>query len=314
MIPFNDVNQLCLQRSRRQLLVKPPTRLELVSSPYQQGYTQQQLDMRRKVEILRYTSSASNSKTNNLTKAAKFTQMVAGSSQRRSYTNQIIQEIANRVINCPADDTIKNLTSSCDVPGPIEILQFDPNIPLYNYIVRTNVPSTENSVIDPPYIFYPASQPVSVQSGNISDIVGTLYIPNTLNTNTFDISVPTTFSIQGNNSNSNTAIDLTLSAVYIYIYYNSSLVTTNDDSYSEYNNIPPVVTLPLLTNIQCTVVNSGAFQGALYLGNITAEMTLYTQPKILYDVKFKPVFTNSSGGLIFNGSLDKVENNVGFTV
>ena len=55
------------QRRKMQLLNIPPTRYTPIS-PYPQ-FTQFQLNMRRKVEILKYSASNTNSKTNNFTKS-----------------------------------------------------------------------------------------------------------------------------------------------------------------------------------------------------------------------------------------------------
>ena len=55
----------CSQRKRRQLLFIPKSRNELISPYENTSLTKTQLDMRRKVEILKYTNNKSNNKINN---------------------------------------------------------------------------------------------------------------------------------------------------------------------------------------------------------------------------------------------------------
>ena len=68
------ITSICEQINRRALLNVPPPRYTPVC-PYPQ-YTQFQLDMRRKAEILKYRANASNLKTNNFTKAEKYSMLV----------------------------------------------------------------------------------------------------------------------------------------------------------------------------------------------------------------------------------------------
>ena len=104
-----------------------PTRLKLIS-PYPAN-TKNQLDMRRKVEILKYQNQ--NSKSNNLTKAQKWSQMSSG--KFKNISTYAIDNNSNN-LNCESDELIPTLTTACDVPGPPIYLTYDPTVPLYNYI------------------------------------------------------------------------------------------------------------------------------------------------------------------------------------
>lgn len=106
----------------------PPPRLNIVS-PYP-AYSNFQLNMRRKAEILKYTSSQQNTKTNTFTKNQLFANLAKNINAISQY--QINESYTNRV--CNEDKTKPTLSSSCDVPGPPIILQYDPKVPLYNYI------------------------------------------------------------------------------------------------------------------------------------------------------------------------------------
>jgi len=147
-----DVSGICLQRRKQMLFTIPPVRLEK-TSPYN-NYTKQQLDMRRKAEILQYSGNAQASKGNNLTKKQKMAQILSGKYQNSNYPGTIVQEVtevrneifdisenvysyktitSNVDTNCNNSQIIYSPTSSSDVPGPSMLLYKDDSIPLYNY-------------------------------------------------------------------------------------------------------------------------------------------------------------------------------------
>jgi hypothetical protein len=72
---------ICQQKTKRTYFSNPLPRIDNLSrSPYIMGYTKDQLDMRRKAEILKYNNNSSSTKTNNLTKAEKWSQLTKGNS------------------------------------------------------------------------------------------------------------------------------------------------------------------------------------------------------------------------------------------
>ena len=77
------LKSICQQRSKQLMYNRPPPRNEIVS-PYNGIYTKEQLDMRRKAEILKYNNNASSSKTNNLTKGQRWAQLVRGNASTQS--------------------------------------------------------------------------------------------------------------------------------------------------------------------------------------------------------------------------------------
>jgi hypothetical protein len=77
-----SLTSLCQQRSK-QLLFNTPLPRYTPISPYGGGFTKFQLDMRRKIEVLKYNSNTSSTKTNNLTKAEKWSQIVNGNSNNQ---------------------------------------------------------------------------------------------------------------------------------------------------------------------------------------------------------------------------------------
>lgn len=126
----------CNYMSRRRSLAlnnQPSIRFNL-TSPYP-SFTSEQLNMRRKVEILKYSNNAQNSKTNNFTKKEMWSRLSKGNVQKKSQ-NEIQKLLAlEEEKDC---DQIPTSTTSCNVPGPPMMLYYDPSVPLYNYIQQRN--------------------------------------------------------------------------------------------------------------------------------------------------------------------------------
>jgi len=177
-IDCNSVNTLLMQKRSKALIYVPPSRFNLVN-PYPL-FTQSQLDMRRKVEVLKYNGNKQNTKTNNLTKKEHLALLSRGRTNTKisQYTN------FNNTHVCVSDLTKPTLTSSCNVPGPLMYLQYNPDVPLYNYnVVRTS--GTE-----------PVSETLSwkAYTKNVLDFlesninIATTDVPNILRTNISKIS------------------------------------------------------------------------------------------------------------------------------
>jgi hypothetical protein len=119
---MGDLSGICEQRKQFQLYNIPPVRYEPIS-PYTGTITQEQLNMRRKTEILKYNK--------NSTQGPRMTQKQKLAATFRGGYNTA------RVV-CPNDYKIPVLTTAAGVPGPPMYLVEDPNIPLYNYTKDTN--------------------------------------------------------------------------------------------------------------------------------------------------------------------------------
>ena len=111
---------------------KPGIRYTPVN-PYEIGFTQQQLDMRRKAEILQYNKT-SNGK---ITKKQSWVNLVKGYTQRKQYSSYYIRQLEEGTLNpdniCPDDKFIPTSSKNSGVPGPAITLFYDPTVPLYNY-------------------------------------------------------------------------------------------------------------------------------------------------------------------------------------
>ena len=178
-IDCSSVNTLLMQKRSKALIYVPPSRFNLVN-PYPH-FTQSQLDMRRKVEILKYNGNKQNTKTNNLTKKEHLALLSKGktSSKISQYT------ILNNPVVCSRDLTKPTLTSSCNVPGSLMYLQYNPDVPLYNYnVVRTSGTEPETETLS--WKAYTKNVLDFLESNN-SNIAST-DVPNILRTNTSKIS------------------------------------------------------------------------------------------------------------------------------
>jgi len=89
-----DLDKICDQRKQKMLFSIPPVRYNPIS-PYENfpQFTKAQFDMRRKAEVLSYTASKSNTKSNNFTKANKWGQLVRGVSQPTNFNSIKLTEV-----------------------------------------------------------------------------------------------------------------------------------------------------------------------------------------------------------------------------
>jgi hypothetical protein len=123
------------QRRQRFLFNVPQPRLTTESSPYIAN-TKEQVDMRRKVEILSYSGVKSGSGKIGLTKTAAWSAL-AKSGRSAGLSQVAIQDYVSAGAVCPANKLLPTLTTACDVPGPPMMLQLDPSVPLYGYTTDT---------------------------------------------------------------------------------------------------------------------------------------------------------------------------------
>lgn len=314
----------CLQRRRRNLMNKPPPRLDSLSSNPYLFFTQQQLDMRRKAEVLKYSAVSTNSKTNNLTKAEKYAQMARFSKSNSSYVRMAkIQE------TCPVDELIKTPNYYCDVPGPYTLLYMDEKVQLYNYGGKGNeTKAVENPPItNEPYsiVSYENVSPNTFIPGIVDDyvfygenLVSSIYLSNQNIQQGVDVQTNIGFNFSNvSGGTSRESISVTVANIYVYIYYNKTLISTNDNTINLKNTFtPPVVSLDDLNILQFTINPSGSiFNGQINLGTVKILNCLVcSQPSAVYDVRITVKYTILPENVIqystlanFNG--DNISNN-----
>jgi hypothetical protein len=120
---------MCTTRRNLQLNNIPPERYDnLLTSPYlpqNGGFTENDLNMRRKAEILTHNSNQL-LKVNSLTKSQKYSIIVKNTTSNTPiYNNKCFKNDNGQFILTPS--------SSCDIPGNVIMLYNDQNIPLYNF-------------------------------------------------------------------------------------------------------------------------------------------------------------------------------------
>ena len=179
----------CQQRKLRMQFNVPNPRINRISPYTNTNLTQFDLDMRRKAEILKHTGSQKSNQVNKLTKAQLFAQVIRGYSP--------VQKLIRRHRGNPAQllycDSSMNLvlTSSSDVPGPIQSLYLDPAIPLYNYATPDNSFSEKVFENDLSFRFFVNTSSTTFYPG-VSQNIGAMEIfdkiPNEITT--FEMTIP----------------------------------------------------------------------------------------------------------------------------
>lgn len=260
----------CKQRASMQMNREPLTRFVPIN-PYASGqFTKMQLDMRRKVEILKYSANKSSSQTNNLTKKETFAKLVRGGGRRSTAVME-----SNKV-TCPADDLVLSPTTSSDVPGPVIYLYEDKSVPLYNYS-DFNARSYSDYVATNlnPWQFVVLSDILVVNNGTSN--VYYLIINSAIDQPyyTYNITMPVGLSIAGiAPPNFSGNISAQINSISLSVYYNDGLVNRYDLSNSDLSGFSNMV----------TINSSGSpFSATQFIGNLGFNnIKLYTVSTYVY--------------------------------
>ena len=312
-----NLELICNLRKRQQLFAMPSFRATPIS-PYPQ-YTQQQLDMRRKAEILQYAGNRMNTKTNSLTQTGRYSQIISGKYQSRSYTTTYTETASyvydkvlkmDRVVitrtpvysnpdpTCPLDNMIPVPTSSSDVPGPIINLHNDTSIPLYNYAGSadksygiTDVIETDNFKTrytdKNAYSFYTitAEGLNTIQTEPTEITLSTIYITNIIDAPqyVYELYVPIGIHFEGKYKTTNTA-EAAFSELGISIPsngFNPQVIFGTNILSSDIS-----CNATSISNVTFNVTNkSEDFSGTIYIGMLKiTNINLYTAPGYIYDI------------------------------
>lgn len=252
------------QRTITQLYNQPLVRFT-PPNPYGLSFTKHQLDMRRKTEILKYSSNKSSAQTNNVTKKEQYAALARRRYPPSSQTNCIPKPMP---------------TSASNVPGPVTYLYSDETVPLYNY-------SDFNARTYPDYV-PPNPDPwqfVTLDNiliyDNGSRNVYYLIIRNTINRPQYNYKIvtPIGLSIAGVVPPASTsAINafIQLKAASLSVYYNDNLVKAF--------NASTIANFDISLNIPRNTSSSFApFSTTNFIGNLMFEnVLLYTAPTYVY--------------------------------
>jgi hypothetical protein len=242
-----------------------PPRLEIIS-PYPL-YTNHQLNMRRKVEILKYSNSQQNTKTNNPTKKQHFANLVRNTGVSATKVSQYsINQQSNLV--CLTDKMTPTLTTASDVPGPPMILKYEPDVPLYNYgnFMSNRSYASVTPEIDAVYNFY-TENIVELVGGNIYSLIPDEVFQNDVDANYTYTGTLGSLVIRDNPISSVYNFNITTP---ISIWFNSSIKSTipNGDLY---NN---KATLPSTNNVFLTIHINSVQMLVYYNDTVVKQVTV----------------------------------------
>ncbi len=284
-----------LRKSRK--AVTKPIRMDiLASSPYP-TYTQEQLNMRRKAEILQYKSTNQNSKQNGITKAQTYSQIANGTYQNTNQNGVIKTTVRKGIIDrtvC-SETIVYRPTTSSDVPGPVQLLYLDPSIPLYNY--STDRTYNIYETIDDTKWNITFDYDVKCDIENAAEVyVASIFIRDGIDSDqyTFSLTVPVSIQFTGKN-NSTTDYDLDFSRNVVELYIKSATCMVYYEDYSLNNTsvarpVYPTAYYSNLRDVSLNTIDSGSseFNGNVFIGYITfGNISLYTSSGYSYDFKIK---------------------------
>ena len=278
---MEDCEKFISQRRMYMSLSNPPLRYNnLESSPYPE-YTSEQINMRRKVEILKYNKNGMSKKERQAAIA------------RGNYRGS--------TLFCGLDST-PTPSSASGVPGPTVFLYEDPNVPLYNYANNTTTNAIAASEDTNEWNFYTLPNK-ECPSGlnNITNIASLLILPAIKNNiYTYTYITPIVFHIQGTNiplDASGNKMTISLNNIATKIYYSGSEILNNVSATNFDEN-----TLQIKLKPDAGITsNTFAYSAKLYVGYITIS-NIYLNTSAGFSYNFGLTYNVSS-------STDSFDNN-----
>ena len=317
-----NIDTICKLRRRQQQFAMPSFRATPIS-PYPE-FTPDQLNMRRKFEILQYPSNKMASQTNSLTQRQQFAKAITGKYQGQSYTTTYTDTIdytfderlnmdipsINRisslaVVDCSNDDLIPTLSTSSDVPGPAITIYKDPTVPLYNYanssdenyaitdFIDESIWKTttiqENTVVT--YKKMLRDEEIIIEEANDTTMLSLYITDRVKNTRSvYSMQIPISFYFKGTYKGSiasefkNITLKLSNTSLNPQVVFIDAPVP-NTDLISEFLNTGTNVAEVLFD----VPANGQDFEGSLYAGMLSiTNINLLTEPSYIYDLNIKP--------------------------
>lgn len=287
---------LCTSRKQKQLRNIPLVRFTPIS-PYSNpisgvstGITQDQLNMRRKAEILKYESNRMPNQTNNFTKKQKWARIVS---------QPVRGSVRPNTEDCPNDISFPRLTTDSDVPGRPMYLYEDTNVPLYNYLNdRTYAFDVPN-----PNSYWETT--ISTNVGLLNNVSAPLFQLNILpNINkpeyTFSIGIPIGIHVEGVAKEG-----ATLSPVRIGITTAILSIFCNGQKIAQKTNTLNDVYMEFLATPSGTSVSSRTFSGTRVIGSLGfSSIQLLTSPIYVFEFSVALVFSKTNQyGVPINGEV-----------
>lgn len=273
------------QRKKQFLFAVPPPRSTILgeaNNPYLSGkYTSFDLNMRRKVEILKYAGNKQNTKQNAFTKKELYKNAMMGSLRASS-----------RVLDCPDTGIIYTRSGAAGVPGPSINLYLDNNVPLYNYVTDTEPKGILEQKITKKWDFTNPNNDIYFNDDEDNQLIS-LKISEIIDypVYTYRMSIPIGFNISGkkliNGDISYNNIIVSLDTVTPFVFsvkYNNSYVQNVNSSigYTYDDSNISSMTFDISNNVD--EFNATLYAGVLNISNIN----LYTEPGYIYDFYVTP--------------------------
>jgi hypothetical protein len=270
---------LCQIKRLKQMHPPQWTRFELIS-PYVGGITKEQLDMRRKAEILKYSNKSATS-VKQLTKREKFALL-----SRANYKQSRKMNLYSTT-SCSGDLFLLVPTSSSDVPGPVMYLYEDPSVPLYDFGRQDRNYSQYTEPIVSEWTIY--REEALEYVADSSAIFFSQVLQNSINqpSYSYQFQVPIALQITGQvNGNAGVTFNLAISRVNLYVVYDKNVVYTA--------SIQPNLFIQYRPLVEDDESNTFTIEG--YVGNITfSNIRLVTYAGYLYQYVLKFTLSGSNG-------------------
>ena len=294
---MGDLTAICEQRKQFQLSNIPPIRFEPIS-PYP-TFTQEQLNMRRKTEILKYNK--------NSTQGPRMTKKQRLAATFRGGYN------AARVV-CPNDYKIPVLTTSAGVPGPPIYLVEDPDVPLYNYAKDTNVYAENLYEDDVEWIFTPTTNQLCPNNNNnIYTQIAKLVIRNPIQQayTRFTYQTPILFRLRGTAPTAKSAgatitASIPLTRLSFQATYNQTALGNDPQLTSRFLQNSSISAQLVPPSGSSTTFNyfCEAYVGLLEISGII----LATSPGLVYGLNINYILNEVANSIIGNDQ-EKINNN-----
>ena len=270
---MTDISLCRALNSRKMVLnLTAPLSRQTPISPYNGTRTQSQLDMRRKAEILQYRKNASSSRV------SQYTSVMRG----------------QKIITCNEDRTKPTPTSSCDVPGAVIMLRYDPAVPLYNYALNVDNYGKASPEIQEKF-GYEANGDVRMTTATTATVASIATID--LETYRFNLGAPIGIYVSGTSASDISGAKITITAISIDAYYGDNIVCHTT-----------ATGLPI--SLTYDVSASTTFSAYQFVGNISANFVLPAQNDFAYDIKMTMTATNTSPAFAFGGVANISANSV----
>jgi hypothetical protein len=287
-----DIDILCNQRATWLANRTPQVRFELIS-PYEgTTFTQKQLNMRRKAEILKYSGPRSANQSNKMTKKLNLAYALSG--RTRISSTQI--DACGNFLNCADQQGVPMPTSNSGIPGPVEYIYLDSAVPLYNYVTG-NRAYPSDQILEGEFWSAEANADRLVPYNTETSIFA-LHIKDNIDSPNYRYSfgTPVVICCSGNIIDNGFAktnpVTVHLNYLAVVVMFSGSVVQTK-------------VLVPAISDLVFDVSGYvGPFVASQYVGYLTVSgLQLVTSPGYHYDVQILARYTISGQGVSYFSSV-----------